>query len=88
MIEIADKEELIDYIYECIEESAKYKKTIKDILSESGVIDTVNILDKRTKQLLELYELFGKDPKSLDYGIFANTVLILNPIYKVNNYGW
>jgi len=63
------------------------KKGIKDILSESGITDTINLLDMRTKQLLELYELKDIMYNKLDYGIFKEAVLILNPINKVNN-GW
>lgn len=36
---------------------------------------------------MNLYEYYKYAPHQLDYGIFYETVLILNPIYKVQNYG-
>lgn len=76
----------MDYVYECLEEANGTKKGIKDILNEAGITDTINFLDNRTKQLLELYEVYS-DVSQLDYGIFKDTILILNPINKVR-YGW
>ena len=53
-----------------------------DIIKESGIKDTINLIDERTKQLIDYYDYYKYSPHSLQYGIFFETVLILNKIYS------
>lgn len=34
---------------------------------------------------MNLYEFYKYNPSQLDYGIFFNVVVMLNPIFRVNN---
>ena len=84
---INSQEELVEYVSNKIDENEGTNKQLTDILNEAGIQDTVNLIDDRTIQLLKLYEFYKNNPSQLDYGIFFNIVLLLNPIFKVN-YGY
>lgn len=53
-----------------------------EIIKECGIKDTVNLIDDRTAQLIRLYEYYKNNPSQLDYGIFFDTVIILNPLFR------
>lgn len=85
---INNRDELLNYVFEILEENVGLKKTLIDMLKENGIVDTVNLIDERTAQLMRLYEFYKTNPSQLNYGIFFNTVTILNPIYRVNHGGF
>jgi len=77
-ITINDEDELWHLIDEAISEPSSEKKTIKQIMIEIGLRDTVNLLDIRTGQLLQYYDAFKNVPTVLNNEIWLWTLSQLN----------
>jgi len=71
-------DELIELISESLEDKFNEKKKLEQICEELGLYDTVNVIDYRTKQLSELYQLYKYAPHLIDVSIFQDVVIILS----------
>lgn len=77
-ITINDETDLWKVIDKAISEPSSEKKTIKQIIYEAGIRDTINLLDIRTAQILEWYEAFKYNPTVLNNDLWIWSVSQLN----------
>lgn len=77
-ITINDEDELWQLIDQAIAEPSSEKKTMKQIMFEVGLRDTVMLLDIRTSQLLEYYDAFKNAPTVMNNELWVWTLSQLN----------
>lgn len=73
---INTREDLIDIIVKELEKPEE--KKLSDVCDNLGLYDTINIFDRRTIQLWELYQTYKYAPHLIDNMIFQDAVLIFN----------
>ena len=77
-IYIKDRDELIQVITDELNDGLNEQKKLEQICLEVGLHDTINLIDERTLQLMELYEGYKNAPHLIDKKIFLEIVMILN----------
>jgi len=77
-ITVENLDELIEVVSEQLEDGFNEGKKLSQICLELGIKDTVNLLDERTLQLIELQEHYANAPHMIDNMIFFDANRILN----------
>ncbi|MFA5773001.1 MAG: hypothetical protein WC974_09750 [Thermoplasmata archaeon] len=77
-ITINSLDELLDLVSEELEDGFNEGKKLSQICLELGIKDTMNLLDERTVQLIELQEHYVNAPHMIDNMIFFDANRILN----------
>jgi ribosomal protein S17E len=72
------RDELIELVTSELTDEFSEGKKLEQICLELGLHDTVNLIDERTSQLMELYEGYKNASHLIDKKIFLETVVILN----------
>ena len=77
-------DDLINLISSKIDEPTSQKKKLTEIFQETGIENTMLILDHRTIQIFENFLFYEDNPsKAFDNKVWFDSVIILKPLFKM-----